>query len=119
MVTDNGDGTITDTSKNLMWQAADDGQERKHDDASQYCRELRLGGFSDWRLPSLDEFNGLLSSAKASGVADKVNTVYNRASNADYWTATQGPQSNVAYIADGTTMFKTNTYCVRAVRSAR
>ena len=117
MVSDNDDGTMTDTSTNLMWQAVDDGTKRDQAEAFQYCRELRLGGFSDWRLPTLDEFNALLASAKLAGVADKFNTVYNRASNADYWTSTQGPQSNVAFIADGTTMFKTNTYCARAVRS--
>jgi hypothetical protein len=102
-----------------MWQAVDDGVERDHTEAFRYCRELRLGSFSDWRLPTVNEFNALLASAKQASVADKFNTVYNRASNADYWTSTQGPQGNVAFIADGTTMFKTNTYCVRAVRTFR
>jgi hypothetical protein len=102
-----------------MWQAEDDGIERDQSEAFRYCHELRHSGFADWRLPTLEEFTRLLESAKESGIAGNVNTVYNRATNADYWTSTQGPQSNVAFIAEGTTMFKTNKYCVRAVRSAR
>lgn len=102
-----------------MWQTQDDGAERDHSEAFRYCRDLRCAGFSDWRLPTLDEFNCLLASAKQVGVVSNFNTVYNRATNADYWTSTHGPQANVAFIADGTTMFKTNKYCVRAVRSVR
>jgi hypothetical protein len=118
-LTNNGDTTLTDGATGLMWQAEDDGIERDQSEAFRYCHELRHSGFADWRLPTLEEFTRLLESAKESGIAGNVNTVYNRATNADYWTSTQGPQSNVAFIAEGTTMFKTNKYCVRAVRSAR
>jgi hypothetical protein len=111
---DNGNGTFTDTATRLTWQSEDDGVERNHQEALASCRGLSLGGFSDWRLPTLSEFEGLTKAAKEAGF--KVNTSYNRSTNADYWTATIGPQSNVAHIGDGTTMFLTNTYCVRAVR---
>jgi hypothetical protein len=115
---DNRNGTLTDTATRLMWQSEDDGVERDQAEAFLYCQALSYGGFSDWRLPTLDEFTRLLSSAKEGGVVGSVNTVYNRTTDADYWTSTQGPQANVAYIADGTTMFKTNKYCVRAVRAS-
>ena len=114
---DNGDGTITDSSSNLMWQAEDDGIERDQGEAFRYCSGLTHASFSDWRLPTLEEFNSLLASTKRAGVIGNYNTVYNRTTNADYWTASPGPQGNVAFIAEGTTMFKTNKYCVRAVRS--
>jgi len=114
---DNTDGTLTDHNTGLMWQAVDDGIERNQAEAFAYCMNLSLSGQTDWRLPTLEEFQGLSASAKSSGLT--VNTVYNRSTNSDYWTSTQGPQHNVTFIADGTTMFKTNKYCTRAVRRNR
>ena len=59
---DNGDGTITDTKTNLMWASKDNNpQYKKFDDrtswrdASIHCKNFRGGGFSDWRMPTLDE----------------------------------------------------------------
>jgi len=52
---DNKDGTITDTQRNLMWQKKDDGKKRTWKEAKLYCENLRLGGFSDWRLPNPGE----------------------------------------------------------------
>jgi Protein of unknown function (DUF1566) len=52
---DNGDGTITDTRRNIMWQKGDNGKEVTFEKAQEYCRTLRLGGYADWRLPKADE----------------------------------------------------------------
>jgi len=52
---DNGNGTVTDTKRNLMWQKLDSGQELAFDQAVEYARKLGLGGYSDWRLPKPDE----------------------------------------------------------------
>ena len=52
---DNGDGTVTDTKRNIMWQKGDNGKEVTFEEAQQYCKTLRLGGYSDWRLPKPDE----------------------------------------------------------------
>lgn len=113
-LTDNGNGSFTDTATGLLWQLEDDGVERNYQEARAYCKGLLLAGFSDWRLPTLSEFQALEKAAKLATF--KVNTYYNENTDSDYWTATIGPQSNVAHIGDGTTMFLTNKYCVRAVR---
>ena len=60
---DNGDGTITDTVRKLMWQKADNGKAVTFDAAQEYCKDLRLGGYSDWRLPSPDERDTALAIA--------------------------------------------------------
>jgi hypothetical protein len=52
---DNGDGTVTDTRRNLMWQKGDNGEEVSFVEAENYCKSLRLGGYADWRLPTPDE----------------------------------------------------------------
>jgi hypothetical protein len=52
---DNGDGTVTDTRRQLMWQKDDNGDEVTFEGAQKYCKTLRLGGYTDWRLPEPDE----------------------------------------------------------------
>jgi hypothetical protein len=52
---DNGDGTVTDTRRKLMWQKGDNGKEVTFEEAQRYCKTLRLGGHADWRLPKPDE----------------------------------------------------------------
>ena len=41
---DNGDGTVTDTKKHLMWQKEDNGEEITFKQALEYCGTLHLGG---------------------------------------------------------------------------
>jgi len=52
---DNGDGTVTDTKLQLMWQKGDSREEMTFERAQAYCRHLDLGKHNDWRLPRLDE----------------------------------------------------------------
>jgi len=52
---DNGDGTVTDTRRQLMWEKGDNGAEVTFEEAQKYCRNLRLGGHADWRLPEPEE----------------------------------------------------------------
>ena len=54
---DNGDGTVTDLNTGLMWQKATDAKSDSLDgrvtwyEAEEYAKNLRLGGYSDWRVP--------------------------------------------------------------------
>jgi hypothetical protein len=52
---DNGDGTVTDTRRQLVWQKGDNGEQVTFEDAQKYCKNLRLGGYADWRLPEPGE----------------------------------------------------------------
>ena len=52
---DRGDGTVTDTSRKIMWQKGDNGKEVTFAEAQAYCKAFRLAGYSDWRLPTPDE----------------------------------------------------------------
>ena len=52
---DNGDGTVTDTIRKIMWQKGDNGKEVTFEEAQKYCKNLKLGNHTDWRLPNPDE----------------------------------------------------------------
>lgn len=54
----NKDGVVIDNRTGLQW-APDPGRRMTWDQADQYVRGLRLGGFSDWRLPDRAELRGL------------------------------------------------------------
>ncbi|WP_027185371.1 DUF1566 domain-containing protein [Desulfovibrio inopinatus] len=64
--TDNGDGTVTDNITGLVWAQDDDGEGHTWYEAVEYCDALTLGGFSDWRLPTTNEFINLADFSRYS-----------------------------------------------------
>jgi len=52
-----------DPTTGRMWTAQDNGSSIGYVEAAAYCASLRLGGFSDWRLPVEDELAGLYDRA--------------------------------------------------------
>ncbi|MFR9503260.1 MAG: DUF1566 domain-containing protein [Rikenellaceae bacterium] len=52
---DNGDGTVSDLNTALMWQQTPPVEGMTWAQAQEYCENLELGGYSDWRLPTLKE----------------------------------------------------------------
>jgi hypothetical protein len=49
----------TDPATGLTWTTADNGSDVNWDQAKAYCSNLRLGEYSDWRLPTIDELWGI------------------------------------------------------------
>jgi WD40 repeat protein len=60
----------TDRETNLTWTQTDNGKSMNWEEASQYCSDLRLGGFSDWRLPSIEELQTILSLTPSTNLVD-------------------------------------------------
>ncbi len=57
---DNGDGTVTDLNTGLMWvQAPDYSQRWTFDECLAYADSMTVGGYSDWRLPTIKELYSL------------------------------------------------------------
>jgi hypothetical protein len=52
---ENANRVWTDPATGLMWTGRDNGYALRWKPAVEYCRSLQLAGFSDWRLPSIDE----------------------------------------------------------------
>ena len=48
-------GTIVDMSTGLMWEMSPDNSQRNFQSAVKYARSLRLGGYKDWRVPTIQE----------------------------------------------------------------
>jgi len=57
-------GTVLDTRTNLIWAAKDNGNGINWKGAKSYCENYRGGGYTDWRMPTLDELAGLYDTAK-------------------------------------------------------
>lgn len=57
-------GTVLDKKTNLMWAAKDNGSDINWANAKSYCENYRGGGYTDWRMPTQDELEGLYDAGK-------------------------------------------------------
>jgi hypothetical protein len=80
----NGDGTITDQTNNLVWQAEDDSKKRNWSEADSYCRNLKLSNKTNWRLPTEDELTSLVDQERSP----TIDTNYFKLHGMRYWTST-------------------------------
>jgi hypothetical protein len=87
-----GNDTVTDHKTGLMWQRSDDGQLRNWTDAGQYCVDLGLGGYVDWRVPSIEELLTIVDFSRTDPAIDPVFSCHSWF----YWSG-----STVAGYADG------------------
>jgi Protein of unknown function (DUF1566) len=67
-------GYWVDPTTRVMWAGRDNGIPVTWHRAASYCRDLRLAGYSDWRLATLDELESLV---------DKSTTCPDRAGNTE------------------------------------
>lgn len=58
-------GTVLDTSTNLLWAAEDNRKNINWHDAKRYCESYRGGSYTDWRMPTQDELAGLYDRSKS------------------------------------------------------
>jgi hypothetical protein len=123
---DLGNGIISDPATGLMWQKASAPGTHTWDEALSYCANLSLGGFSDWRLPTLAELYALVEKS-IPPPGPMINTVYFPATGSStYWTSsTFAPGADFAFYVDfgyGNVYnrhYKNYKYFVRAVRGGQ
>ena len=63
---DNGNGTVTDNLTGLVWQQSPSSTYRTWADALTYCTDLTLGGYTDWRLPNLNELESVVNRGQSN-----------------------------------------------------
>lgn len=59
------DNTVLDNRTKLMWAKSDNGADINWTDAKKYCDQYRVGGYNDWRLPTLAELASLYDAKKS------------------------------------------------------
>lgn len=88
---DNQDGTITDSVTDLRWQKKGSMRSLSRRQATSYLKKLnkeRFAGYSNWRLPTIEELASLLVFAKINGL--HINTLFDRKQN-KCWSADSLP----------------------------
>lgn len=61
-------GMWTDSKTGLMWATKDNGaSDTTYPQAVEYCQQLTLGGFKDWRLAKVQELRAIYDPTAASG----------------------------------------------------
>ncbi|MCI5157265.1 MAG: DUF1566 domain-containing protein, partial [Candidatus Electrothrix sp. AUS1_2] len=76
-------GSQVQNWKNRDWQRCDDGKTYLWQEAKDYCDNLVLGGYSDWRLPTKDELKSLVvcTNGTPTPLADPPDEPYGCGSN--------------------------------------
>lgn len=119
---DNGDGTVTDTSTGLMWQQ-ETASQMTWQSALGYCEDLPLGGYTDWRLPTIKELASIVDLSRYNPSID--TTAFPDTVSSDYWSSTTSANytDSAWRVSFGHGYdyyyYKSNSYYVRAVRSGQ
>ncbi len=80
--------TVTDLVTGLVWQRLDGGRKATWTDALNYCSALSLGGNTDWRLPTLQEWISLVG-VDASATTTSISYYFDKTETGrSAWTAT-------------------------------
>ena len=85
-VTKNGD-IVIDIGTGLQWQDDADAKNitKTWTEAIDYCENLTLGGFSDWRLPNINELKTIVDKSKYN---HNIVTEVTNLSTVFYWSST-------------------------------
>ena len=77
-----------------MWTIQDNGKDIDWHQANQYAGQLRLGGYSDWRLPTIDELEKLYDPQNSSAI--KIRTPF-RLTGYWVWSSTKEGSGSAWY----------------------
>lgn len=83
----NENNTIIDNVTNLQWQDDELADVMLWSTAEEYCSELTLDGFDDWRLPSRNELMNIIDYSKTEAPFSSVSE--HTLENGRYWTASK------------------------------
>ncbi|WP_457592374.1 cadherin domain-containing protein [Hydrogenimonas sp.] len=92
------------------------------DTAATYCEELTLGGYSDWRLPTAKELDGIVDYGRSHPAVDPI---FQHTESYYYWSSststsyTGGAWQVGFYSGNRNSMYKASTAYVRCVRSGQ
>ena len=120
---DNGDGTVTDSLTDLIWQKAPHTDTLTWENALTYADTLTMASDTDWRLPNIKE---LESISLESRIQSSLDTIFHiRYPQGHYWSSSSLPnQTTKGWYLDTrygitTYEYKTSRLSVLCVRSSK
>ncbi len=115
---------VIDNATGLMWQDNAEAKtvQKNWYNAKSYCQNLILGGYSDWRVPTILELKSIIDMGREHPATDPV---FQYIVNDDYWSSTVGASK---YSEDNVWIYnfyknedywddKTDSVHIRCVRS--
>jgi murein DD-endopeptidase MepM/ murein hydrolase activator NlpD len=120
-----GDEIVLDHVTGLAWQRHDDGIKRTYREAMDYCENLTLAAYSDWRLPSKKELQRIVDYAEFGPALDTAHFPYSYGPGDCYWSASASASLALSAwnvcLWDNQSMMnaKSNRHYIRAVRGRR
>jgi len=112
---------VTDNDTGLQWQD-NKSVTKTWQEAIDYCENLTLGSYEDWRLPNMNELTSLVDDSK---FIPSIDTVFQYTAPNHYWSSTTyADLSNLAWIVTfgyGYQSYrsKSGSYYVRCVRAGQ
>lgn len=91
--TNNGDGTVTDLRSGLMWVQSRGSQQVAWATAVSNAATCRVGGYSDWRMPTIKELYSLVRFSGADGMGFTNSAGYIPFIDTNYFGFTYGGSS--------------------------
>jgi hypothetical protein len=90
---DNGDNTITDTITGLMWRKGTPSPLASPAvtwaEALEKCEKLTLGGYNDWRLPTVEEWATIIDPSNQFPALAEPNPFENVIVSGPYWSLSE------------------------------
>ncbi|RUM61643.1 MAG: DUF1566 domain-containing protein [Sulfurimonas sp.] len=82
-------GIVTDITTGLQWQDSyaesnDSIKNTTWDDAQRYCSLLNLGGYDDWRTPTVEELTDITDHGNTDPA---INSVFQHTVSSAYWSS--------------------------------
>jgi len=118
----NGDGTVTNENTGLMWQQTDAGP-MTWDNTLSYSENLSLAGFTDWRLPTIEELRSIVDHSRYYPAVN--STFFPDTKLSAYWSSSSRAEApNYAWpvgfsFGDGYNYVKIDTHYARSVRGGQ
>ncbi len=89
--------TVVDPKTGLMWQKGET-EEMRWYRAKQYCLDLTLAGYNDWRLPNKDTLQNMFAWKEGGHYSKKdLHKMFPDIQSSDYWSSTTRVQ-NTSYV---------------------
>lgn len=116
---DDTSGVVADHATGLVWQDNGSPTGGMWDEAVLYCDTLSLGGYDDWRLPSIKELRTLVDRSR---INSSIDPIFQNVTSDGYWSSTTyaGGSSDAwgVHFYDGVDYLSGKSYsgCVQCVR---